>query len=1066
MKTVKNSNSKVLEQVYTQLDYTSGTLVDIHSETKNWLEVGDWIETAKNIHGISRIFFIKNSPFILFASTEKPEEIINIFNNSWCMMRPKLLYVASSGEITLYDLSKEPVKTFEELNERVLREIKSIVEILEKLKSYSREKIESYDLEINKFSGGAEYRFTQDLNFIRNRLIQKGLKDEKLKYAHALIGRSIFIKYLEDREILTKDYFLKVAGKKEEWRSLLSTSLEKSDVSGNTNFYYAKVLRNKEYTYSLFNQLKEDFNGDMFSSDELEKEYIKQEHLNLLSGFLLGDSKEENLFFWAYNFKFIPIEIISSIYEEFYHKINSEKTSHGKKNSLDTKGTNYTPTTLVEFLVSDTLTEDILRKNPKILDPACGSGIFLVESYKRIIRFQRLTKKRRLSYKELISILKNQIFGIEINEAALRITSFSLYLALLNHLEPKDILENISQNRKLPRLLFSEKERGDDSYNILVHCNTFKINDLYTFQEIKSNFSQGNIDVVIGNPPWGSKLDTNSKSIMQKWCDDHNFPIGDKEPSQAFIGVSISFLKENGIAGFLVSSGVFFKHGISKQFRDNWLSQTQLKKVVNFDHVRDVFFSGGRKKDSISPFASVIFVKSKLDNTHVFEYWTAKKVSSLNSTKIIILHKTDLKLVKQDDFIRNHKLWKIYWWGGHRDRDLIEYLDSFEKLESYIDDIGQGLKENDKQLGHKNFELGLKILESKNFTRYGKLIQKRDLVDPPALVCQLGMVEMYYGERILLSRGIKQQRANKGIITARYEDFSFCFRHSINSLKLVNPSESNYKVLLGIIWSSLAMYYWFQIASQWGQWHHALHIEEIIDLPIQFPEDKKLKQRIIQIVDQLRNIEEDSFFNESSNSNTITKLEAELDEAVFELYNLNQNEIDLIKETCDIKLDLLYNNLKSKAIKKLKWDCDTVYGLQKDLEFIKEKSEIKDYLLNFLGVWNQKLSTKGEIMWQILFPENSPLIGFLFYPHEKNKPILKLDTSQKEWKQILQELSEKFLIQNTAHIYTDGSLRIISDQYILILKRNERRLWTKNTALEDAEAILVQAIHKQKEIKR
>ena len=93
------------------------------------------------------------------------------------------------------------------------------------------------------------------------------------------------------------------------------------------------------------------------------------------------------------------------------------------------------------------------------------------------------------------------------------------------------------------------------------------------------------------------------------------------------------------------------------------------------------------------------------------------------------------------------------------------------------------------------------------------------------------------------------------------------------------------------------------------------------------------------------------------------------------------------------------------------------------------------------------------------------MIGFIFYTHEKNKSIPKLNTSSKEWKQILNDFSDKSLTQNAKQIYTDGIIRIISEQHILIIKRNERRLWTKTSAVEDAEAILVQAIHKQRDKK-
>lgn len=877
---------------------------------------------------------------------------------------------------------------------------------------------------------------------------------------------------MEDRGILTKNYFESVASKNKKWMELLDTKHSKPNIDKEMqDLLFLKVLSNHEFTYALFKQLSEDFNGDLFSSDENESEIIKQKHLDLLKSFLLGDMKSDKLFFWAYKFDIIPIEIISTIYEAFYHLENTTMDEEGKSKSTDKRGTNYTPSTLVEFLVSDVLTENVLAKNPKILDPACGSGIFLVESFKRIVRYKTIKIGRRLSFDQLKSILENQIFGIEINPEALRITSFSLYLALLNYLEPKDILENIKKGNKLPNLIYDLDDTPKSKkviFNTLVKANTFQLEHSIKETSVLNNFVKEKFDVILGNPPWGSKLDKKSKKIIADWCEDKKFPIGDIEPSQAFIARSTFLLKENSIVGLLISSGVFFKHGKSNLFREKWLNENNLKKIVNFDHVRDIFFSGGRNKDAISPFASVIFTNEKPTQNSVFEYWTAKKISILNNTKMLILHKTDLKIVNQADTLNNPNLWKIYWWGGHRDRALIDYLDTFSKLEDFVDsekDVGQGYivnglkpKLRDWKKDYKNYDISI-------FERYGKLRSELLTPTPPKILYRFGTENVFHGERILIGRGIKQKNNKKGILLARFEETDFCFTNAIIGLKLTKPTSNKYKILLAILWSSIARYYLFLISTDWGRWHHEVFVNEYLNLPIQFPKDKKLENKIIKIVDELRNTEEDGSPSEGLFPNKISKLEKELDEAIFELYGLNENEIELIKETCDLKLDLLYNHTKSKALEKLKWDHDKFYGLEKDLKILKEKDVLIDYALNFLSVWNPKLSPKGEIIWEILSPENSPMIGFIFYTHEKNKPIPKLNSSPKEWKQILEDLSDTTLIQNAKQIYTDGIIRIISEQYILIIKRNERRLWTKSSALEDAEAILVQAIHKQMEKK-
>ena len=180
--------------------------------------------------------------------------------------------------------------------------------------------------------------------------------------------------------------------------------------------------------------------------DSREEKAVTQEHLDLLRGFLCGNASnaDAQLFFFAYKFGIIPIELISSIYEEFYHTEN-EMSPEG--------GSHYTPPCLVEFILSRVLTEDRLAGEPIILDPACGSGLFLVEAFRRIVRYRTQTQNSRLDWQQLRSILRTQIAGIEINEEALRVAAFSLYLAFMHYLEPKDILQHIAKGRRLPNLI-------------------------------------------------------------------------------------------------------------------------------------------------------------------------------------------------------------------------------------------------------------------------------------------------------------------------------------------------------------------------------------------------------------------------------------------------------------------------------------------------------------------------------------------------------------------------------------------------------------------------------------
>ena len=421
---------------------------------------------------------------------------------------------------------------------------------------------------------------------------------------------------------------------------------------------FLRVLQDKEFTYALFDQLAHDFNGDTFPIDQDERDRIQQEHLDKLRGFLLrSTSEQEELFFFAYRFDVIPIELISTIYEEFYN----ERTGKDRN-----QGSHYTPPALVEFVLAHALTPQVLAKKPRVIDPACGSGIFLVESFRRMVRYLCAEQNgKRVSRPQLRKILREQIAGIDINEEAVRVAAFSLYLAFLHYQEPREI----NEERRLPYLKWApEDERGRREkqmpgslfFDVLLHANSFELmGDKYP-AEVAARFGPASATVVVGNPPWGTptKDDPEGQSAMaaiKEWCTPaKGRPLGDNELSQAFIHLTQALLKDDGRAGLLVSSGVFFKHldDKSRAFREVWLKSAKLEHVVNFAHVRHIFFSGvQREAKGISPFVSVVFEKTQQTPpaSNRFQYWSAKRTAVVENTRSVILNRGDMHWLSQQD---------------------------------------------------------------------------------------------------------------------------------------------------------------------------------------------------------------------------------------------------------------------------------------------------------------------------------------------------------------------------------------------------------------------------------
>ena len=566
MTSTQTNSDTLLQQLYTQLDFETGIGFYRLSELPPQLELSQrsWFEQAGRL-GADAIFFVGDFPTAIFfkfdadlaADTESIEaKIHDLYIKVWNTGRIAVIFVALPGELRVYSVYQKPVKDAEtwQREQSWLKQVQlttQVTELAEPLLEFSRPEIESGHLfQKRKQEFKREERVDQWL--LKNlRLLRKQLEGndrKKRKHAHALIGRSIFIRYLEDRRVLVEEYFS-------------DPQISQSTV----HCCYTDVLRSREDTYQLFSKLRGDFNGDLFPLSDEEEEIIQDDDIALLRNFLLGQRMDEypDLFFWAYQFDIIPIELISSIYEEFYHE-HSEK---------EEGGTHYTPTPLVDFVLSESLTPARLGAGARVLDPACGSGIFLVEAFKRIVYYEcqsrGFTDVTQIPREELTILLTERIAGIDLNESAVQVAAFSLYLAFLDFREPRDI----RQNKGLPKLVHEPEQA--DSGKTLFASDAFLLTPAER-QELQQRLAakkqykgrvedermlklpvlplqNSQFDVIVGNPPWGA--DT---TIATQWCNVFDYPVGDKELSQCFIWRTRKFLKPDGEIGLLVSTCEMF----------------------------------------------------------------------------------------------------------------------------------------------------------------------------------------------------------------------------------------------------------------------------------------------------------------------------------------------------------------------------------------------------------------------------------------------------------------------------------------------------------------------------
>jgi hypothetical protein len=889
----------------------------------------------------------------------------------------------------------------------------------------------------------ADKALIRDLKTVRRELIDAGLSGNRVRFAHALIGRSIFIRYLEDRGILTEAYFLKIARQHAGWTDILRTPVSRAgfDFSEHETFY-PRVLLDQAFTYALFKKLAQDFNGDMFPDVDEEEQVVGQKHLSKIQDLLYGDvGIQKKLFFYSYRFDIIPLDLISSIYEEFYHGSTSDDE---KKSKVRQDGAYYTPPVLAEFVLSRVLTPDVLKKTPRIMDPACGSGIFLVEAFRRIVRYAWYKKKQPLKFDELKDILKEQIAGIEANDEAARITAFSLYLSMLHYLDPPAIDRQIKMGNRLPNLV-ATTSRSTNNLHCILPMNAFDTKLVESIPVWKKRFGRGCVDIVVGNPPWGApgkKADKETKArhkILLDWCKSNNKPIGDKEPSQAFLWRALDFLRANGKAGMLVSAGVLFKHNsTTKAFRKQWLDSVRLDEVFNFSHVRKFFF-----KEGVSPFLSVFFSKKGQKDKPAY-YWSPKQTIAINKTQAIALSKYDMHVIWHEDLI-GLSTWKELWFGRAADRKFLDLLKRHRRLVQYSvrKESGQGFQVASKGKDADDLQ-SFRNLVIRTFSRY----DSPSFSDPPQKVYRLGVIGTYSGKRLLVKRGIDEKITDKGRIIARYETESFCFTNAINGIKLESPKEWKYKAILGILWSSIARYFFFMTSSNWGLWHHEIHLDdELFQLPVILDRSKPATKRVIAFVDKLRNYhpeKRDILHPHEPFEETIEaqrrEWERELDEAVFELYELNDEQKDLIRDCCDVTLPFFYRPFDSigamQAVKR------------NDLSWIENYTHI------FCLRWNAYLGSDEEMRGEVHIGAHDNMLAVEFHVADKGDAY-ELTVKDNSWGSVLDQVGEVLpQPMGVSRIILDGFVHVVSDSGIILIKRNEKRFWTRSLAREDADATI------------
>lgn len=669
----------------------------------------------------------------------------------------------------------------------------------------------------------------QELRELEEALVATKLE---LHEVHNLIIRAIFTKYLCDRDILVPTALLDICGQTE----------------------LSDVFDDSIAAKRLFFWLKDTFNGDMFPSSSASVPDFTQ--LEPVGRFFRGENLTTcRKSFFPYQFNVIPVEHISGIYEQFVHSAIHEAESNRGKPDI-----HYSPLSLVSLILDEVTNE--LTGNETVLDLTCGSGVFLVESLRRLVYLK--ARNRPLSRELILDTLYNQVYGIDKCETAIRISAFSLYLTALD-LDPTSQTDGCPKFRSIVgRTLFN--------------CNAFSVqSDSIGKPLLEFNGSLKRFDVVIGNPPWscsGPSQAEHLASLDAANVDHQRIP---RDISLDFLQRSMQFSHEHTRLGMVVSAMALLatSHTARRSVSDI-LKKLLPVTLVNLSELSSWLFPNAKMP------AMIVLGRHNRsagdDMTLVQARWSFRNRSS----RMIEIAPSDVSAISFAAWEKRPVLLKAGFFGQDRDFsllfDLCEHYGSLEKeLTTFNTKFRTGFIAGSRNLKDAQLLAGPPYAGRRTVTSefsFPESLPACEVTHEP----RFKHPDMFQGPLLLISRFLMDGPRPRVAIHERCVAFDDAYFGVSLSCAV---SKDIYEIIAGILRSQLTSWYLLMTGSVFGLTARQIEQGDFTALPVPNLETasrSEVGRRIRRFVNDYR-------CKDPSGSEW-----DELDSAVFDLYQFNASQ--------------------------------------------------------------------------------------------------------------------------------------------------------------------------------
>ena len=691
----------------------------------------------------------------------------------------------------------------------------------------------------------------------------RNLTEEDLDEAvQRILDRLIFIRNCEDRELEPK---------------ILQPNLRTWEDKGRGQLI--------KYLRGVFREFDQKYNSKLFTYDPQDP---KKLHLcdtleidnEVLSEIISGLYNTKDLAIY-YDFSQIEADILGNIYEQYLGHIlrKTEKRAKLKESHAHRKeqGIYYTPTYIVDYIVKNTLGE--LLKDPrtdykkiKVLDSACGSGSFLIRAYDLL--YERYQKKTD-SYTEIAKdeILKNNIYGVDLDKQAVEIAQLNLLLKIAE------------KGHKLPIL-----QENIKNGNSLIDDPAVARDKAFKWEEqFKEIMDAGGFDVVIGNPPYGYR-GIPTLEIKTAYGKKYATAEGNFDMYRFFIERSINLLREGGTLGFIIPN-TFLTATSYKKLRRYILDNCLVKEIVD---VGLAVFEGVTVESTILILKRGS-VKRERDKQNV-------TVSICRSRGTPLTEPTSTYFIPQSKF------------NEAKDNNFNIYLDpktsqitkKIEELSVHVEKIAYatvgintGYIKNvlvaDKKVDNRYH----KLLSGKDISRYSLewpgqwVLYDKKVVDSYGDKGRTLPDESIFRDEKILVQRTRRGMARKLICTLDTEQY-----YNLNRLGniVMRSKDFSIKYCLGILNSKLMDYYFQKTFNEYEV--KPAHLRQLPIRQISLSD----QQPLISLVDKmlflnkrLSEIGDKKTDERARIEEEIRKTDAEIDSLVYRIYGLTDEEIKVVE---------------------------------------------------------------------------------------------------------------------------------------------------------------------------